>query len=1188
MGRATVVSHLGDGEYLITPDPDQTYLDEEIQRLTEQLATDSPRLEAAITSETTARAALDDAQAGIDTIIREAQAANNALLLALQAAMDDLDDATTAEQNQQTAINGMVADQTAQLAVYDQAIEDLKAQLAEATTPEQRAAIQLQIDETETAKTAYELNTNTAITAAYNDLMALKATTKAKLGVVNGAQQTWNDRDQKLAEIRTAMDGAEPLKVAWYKARDDRAALQLKLAAMAHDIKWLEAKRKTPADTSAWCADLTETLTGAVATVEIPGETVGVPVLIRPGYEGRAVWQAQEQHAALVDAVLAAQDGCLSAQSLADLARLNLDAAKQRRDGAAATLALLQADPDALPALIVSAQALLEAAETTVTTAEASVTTAEQRIVTTRATATAARAALQAARDAAVADGATPDPRMADGRMQPVASSSPWASFWNRAVLPAWQKWRPMYRLGEIAELAGDTCTVMLDAAFSSQQAIDINRETELTGVPIVYMECNGDAFEAGDRVVVEFAYHDQTKPRVVGFESHPRACQAGHGIFVTPASERSPIGFGYPFTANEGWGKPGVTAASLIKASELPAPSEMGGLGFQVLIAPSGSTSKYLYGEQRRELVLRDTTILGGAVAVTGPLDASCYDQSGRLKPSARFDVYSIANNYLGPLGTWHSNYRIRQFDKALQSEGIAAMDGDTSVMLTHPRRFGMNEASPIYKNGAAMDYTISDPNHVGAHSDGYTYAPVTARHAVGLAIRNVTAGSETVRRMVALFVAGRQQFEGTIFYHHYLLAWADPPYSSFTCSQLIDINYPNFPSNRTDDNQAFPYQTRIFFQSNESGTRMSAVAGGFPPDFDSAYIDHPGTQPVYLRVIHLDIAADGKSCAIVTEPRNVVPELASIVDPWDGSDGLPPPGYSGSSEIQTVPITYAIAYDRDTEKRLTVAFSETRTASRTGAGWNYTEAYEGSTLVTFQIGGAVVQGSVTYQTVTQYVGDGGTAPTTDTSEDVALLLGVDFVHDKIYFERLKADYHVVGEPGWHDYAYTATHTYQLCSSDAVIWSGSGSLVYPDLPPVTDLSKTLGLGLKAGYSYLWSMVLDGYSTTMPIRSGATDSGLYAGAYFPRSWYASDAYGNTLFVCYVPRVILPGDPESSGGINFSYRGFPNDWNGQMHMDQFPDGIQIARLIRNDGTVVELSEVFTVPGVNKGWKFAGVF
>ena len=112
----------------------------------------------------------------------------------------------------------------------------------------------------------------------------------------------------------------------------------------------------------------------------------------------------------------------------------------------------------------------------------------------------------------------------ADGAMQPALASTPAATFYNLAMLPGWQKWRPTYRTATITSINGDTCSIALDAATSSQQELNVNASSNYSGVPILYMDCNGAAFEQGDKVLVAFA-GNINGPTVVGFESAPRVC---------------------------------------------------------------------------------------------------------------------------------------------------------------------------------------------------------------------------------------------------------------------------------------------------------------------------------------------------------------------------------------------------------------------------------------------------------------------------------------------------------------------------------------------------------------------------------------------------------------------------------------------------------------------------------------
>ena len=120
-----------------------------------------------------------------------------------------------------------------------------------------------------------------------------------------------------------------------------------------------------------------------------------------------------------------------------------------------------------------------------------------------------------------------PAPAAADGVMVAREMQSPEQVFWNAAVLPGWQKWKPTYRTGTITALdyEADTASVTLDAATSSAQGLGINHAEVLDAVPVQYMTCNAGAFEAGDACVVQFTGQDQAAPKVVGFRDHPKSC---------------------------------------------------------------------------------------------------------------------------------------------------------------------------------------------------------------------------------------------------------------------------------------------------------------------------------------------------------------------------------------------------------------------------------------------------------------------------------------------------------------------------------------------------------------------------------------------------------------------------------------------------------------------------------------
>ena len=115
-----------------------------------------------------------------------------------------------------------------------------------------------------------------------------------------------------------------------------------------------------------------------------------------------------------------------------------------------------------------------------------------------------------------------------DGQLVHRAGMQSHQVYFNAAILPGWQKWKPTYRLGEITALDAGTADVLLDADTSSANEIPIDPPDgrQLSQVPIEYMDCDAIAFEVGDRVLVQFDSQDPEQAKVIGFESDPRPCQ--------------------------------------------------------------------------------------------------------------------------------------------------------------------------------------------------------------------------------------------------------------------------------------------------------------------------------------------------------------------------------------------------------------------------------------------------------------------------------------------------------------------------------------------------------------------------------------------------------------------------------------------------------------------------------------
>ena len=104
-------------------------------------------------------------------------------------------------------------------------------------------------------------------------------------------------------------------------------------------------------------------------------------------------------------------------------------------------------------------------------------------------------------------------------------------AFFNVAILPGWQRFRPTYRIGTITEIYGDdTVNVELEGTSTAQNldigplgAVGEAPAGSLWNVPVDYMDAGVSVFDVGDRVVVLLENYDWAQPRVIGFEKEPR-----------------------------------------------------------------------------------------------------------------------------------------------------------------------------------------------------------------------------------------------------------------------------------------------------------------------------------------------------------------------------------------------------------------------------------------------------------------------------------------------------------------------------------------------------------------------------------------------------------------------------------------------------------------------------------------
>jgi len=111
------------------------------------------------------------------------------------------------------------------------------------------------------------------------------------------------------------------------------------------------------------------------------------------------------------------------------------------------------------------------------------------------------------------------------GLLKKTAAMGPAEAYYNLAIMPGVQKWYPTYRYGAVTEIDGDTMSVTLENANSSQQGLNVNQGTSLSNVPVAYMSCGNAAFDVGDAVIVGFTGQDFASPVVIGFKDNPQPC---------------------------------------------------------------------------------------------------------------------------------------------------------------------------------------------------------------------------------------------------------------------------------------------------------------------------------------------------------------------------------------------------------------------------------------------------------------------------------------------------------------------------------------------------------------------------------------------------------------------------------------------------------------------------------------
>ena len=98
-----------------------------------------------------------------------------------------------------------------------------------------------------------------------------------------------NRVEAKIAQLESQITALQT-RIAAMEDGIEKSIVELQLTALQKRKTYYENNMPSDPTISAWCADLTEDLSGIVATVEVPGERGAVN--IRPGYDGGAAFSA--------------------------------------------------------------------------------------------------------------------------------------------------------------------------------------------------------------------------------------------------------------------------------------------------------------------------------------------------------------------------------------------------------------------------------------------------------------------------------------------------------------------------------------------------------------------------------------------------------------------------------------------------------------------------------------------------------------------------------------------------------------------------------------------------------------------------------------------------------------------------------------------------------------------------------
>ena len=540
MGKGTIRENLGDGHYRVALDIDVSYAREQLASIQQYLAKFQPIYQEAIERKDQAKAALEPINTRLHHYLATAQAESETAYAALQSAYAFWQDLLAAQPAgeevsflRQTLNDASQSFAEAHAAYHDALLNRDNPDLPSPAVARQRrndALFALAVAQGQWVASVGPIEDESAVNEAYDLVgVALDNFDAATLAYAEAVEALSSDQPKKLSAMNFYQDEFNTAQSEWIKTVEDNSGLIfLKRARAAYDQATAEFESRQKA------------LASLLDNGGMPAELAAIQAYLEKAHK----------------------DFSLALDEVQSLTLLKVEKQTARDDLLSKLLPFTESDGVTPKPPIVNAWCADLTDTLSPQTPVATVEIPGERQLGVRI-----RPQFEAGNQYTAAR---------DGLLQPAFASSPEATFWNWALHPGAEKWRPRYRLGRITVLdpATESCTVRLDPQKTGAstrardgQTLDVNTPlktlldpqsgqqhiilpganiqirngvTTLLNVPIQYMDCGAEAFEVDDHVLVEFTDRDWTQPRVIGFADNPKPCYASGMILTAQVNGQS------------------------------------------------------------------------------------------------------------------------------------------------------------------------------------------------------------------------------------------------------------------------------------------------------------------------------------------------------------------------------------------------------------------------------------------------------------------------------------------------------------------------------------------------------------------------------------------------------------------------------------------------------------------------